>query len=135
MLQPLKQTDYSAVKQLFQDIFDQTEDTLFKQAWKNRTQSMSLGVWEQGLLVGAIIVQPEQTGCIQRIEYLFVHESYRTHGVGGLLLKTVLKNCCTIHLTAVEDLIVRAWYKKHGFHQTSENIFVRLSYTLRSKRI
>ena len=135
MLQPLKQTDYSAVKQLFQDIFDQTENTLFQQAWKNRTQSMSLGVWEQGLLVGAIIVQPEQTGCIQRIEYLFVHELYRTHGVGGLLLKTVLKNCCTIHLTAVEDLIVRAWYKKHGFHQTSENIFVRLSYTLRSKRI
>lgn len=135
MLRPLKQTDYSNVKQLFHDIFDQTEDTLFKQAWKNRTQSMSLGVWDQGLLVGAIVVQPECNSCIQRIEYLFVHESYRTHGVGSLLLKTVLKNCCTIHLTAVEDPIVRAWYKKYGFHQTSENIFVRLSYMLRSKRI
>jgi len=130
-LTTLKQTDYSVVKHLYQDIFDLSEDPHFINAWRQRDTESSIGCFDRGVLVGAAIVGKSF------LKYIFVHRDYQSAGIGSRLLRAVLQNTPNIHLTPVADTKIQAWYIKHGFNPSYEDgdyrIFTRHTHNLRSK--
>ena len=130
MIAPLKQTDYARVKQLFQDIFDMSEESYFMKAWSKRNLVASVGVWHHDTLLAVAIVTSRFEG-VYRLEYVFTHPSRKGEGIGSRLLQHVLDQCPNIHLTSVEDPRIHAWYIKKGFRQTSNYIFTRHSHNLR----
>jgi len=129
MICPLKQTDYTVAKHLFYNIFDQSEDSHFKKAWKNRDSDATLGFWSGGALLGAAIVS---NNCLK---YIYINSSHRGGGTGTALLQAVLAVCPNIHLTPVNDPDVYRWYVKNGFHLSSiegeARIYVRHRHNLR----
>ena len=131
MIAPLKQTDYAVTRQLFQDIFDMSEEPYFMAAWSARNPAASVGVWHQDTLLAAAIVTSRFKE-VYRLEYIFTHPSRKGEGIGSRLLQHVLDHCPHIHLTSVEDPRIHAWYIKKGFRQTSNYIFTRHSHWLRS---
>jgi GNAT superfamily N-acetyltransferase len=130
MILTLKQTDYSAVKHLYQDIFDLSEDPHFIEAWRQRDTESSIGCFDRGVLVGAAIVGKSF------LKYIFVHKNYQSEGIGSQLLRAVLRKMPNIHLTPVSDPKIQAWYIKHGFNLSYEEgeyrIFTRHTHNLRS---
>ena len=119
MIKPLTQTDYRVTKQLFQDVFYMGEDPYFVTAWSSRDKGTSFGYWTHDVLIGAVIVSgPPDGDTCSRLDYIFVHETFRNSGIGTQLLKAVLSLCPHIRLTPVDDPAVKQWYKKHGFHAT-----------------
>jgi len=123
MLRALTQTDYRVTKNLFMEVFDESEEPDFIRAVSK--QRGSLGYFYKGVLVGAAIVTHQQ------LEYIFIHPDFQTFGYGSKLLKEVMKRCPTLFLTAVADPGVRAWYIKHGFQQVGRNTFRITTYHLR----
>jgi GNAT superfamily N-acetyltransferase len=127
---PLKQTDYAAVKQLFQEVFDRKEDKYLAPAWKDRREDASLGLWRDGALLAAAVVRGH---CL---EYIFVSDVCRGGGVGTALLQTILATVPALHLTPVNDPRVIRWYESQGFRlsrQKGENLlYVHRPYNLRS---
>jgi GNAT superfamily N-acetyltransferase len=130
-LTTLKQTDYSVVKHLYQDIFDLSEDPHFINAWRQRDTESSIGCFDRGVLVGAAIVGKSF------LKYIFVHRDYQSAGIGSRLLRAVLQKTPNIHLTPVADTKIQAWYIKYGFNPSYEDgdyrIFTRHTHNLRSK--
>jgi hypothetical protein len=128
---PLKQTDYAAVKQLFQEVFDLNEDKYLSPAWKERREDASLGYWREGALLAAAVVRGN---CL---EYIFVSDVCRGGGVGTTLLQTLLTISPALHLTPVNDLRVIRWYESQGFRLSSQKgirkIMVHTPYALRSR--
>jgi GNAT superfamily N-acetyltransferase len=116
MLRHLTLWDYRVTKQLFQEVFDESEDNFFADAWLQR--NVAVGYWHRGVLLGAALVSSGD-----KLEYIFVHDDYRGKGIGTQILKFILLMRPNLHLTAVTDPGVRAWYVKHGFYQTSENTY------------
>ena len=134
MIAPLKQTDYAVTKQLFYSVFDQTEDSYFRDAWTSRDRPNTLGYWSANrVLLGAAIVSKSYPPT-NRLDYIFVHPEHHGSGIGSAVLDAVLALCPSIHLTAVENPVVRTWYQRRGFHATSAHIFTRHKYPLRSKQ-
>ena len=132
MIVPLKQTDYAVTKQLFYSVFDQSEDSYFKNAWTSRDRMKTLGYWsEDSTLLAAALVSRSypSTNCL---DYIFVHPEHHGAGIGSALLDAVLALSPSIHLTAVEDPVVRTWYERRGFHKSSADIFVRHRYSTRA---
>ena len=129
MIRQLKQTDYTAAKRLFYNIFDQSEDPHFKKAWKKRDPEATLGIWSSGALLGAAIVSNNF------LNYIYIDSSHRGGGTGTALLQAVLSVCPNIYLTPVNDPDVYRWYVKHGFHLSSiegeTRIYVRHRHNLR----
>lgn len=128
MIRPLTSWDYRVTKRLFQQVFDESEDPYFGAAWSQRTTA--LGYMSHGVLLGAAVLTKH------RLEYIFIHEDYRDRGIGTQLLQAALLIQPNLHLMAVTDPGVRAWYVKHGFHPTSEDTYTRHTHHLRplSKR-
>lgn len=132
MIIPLKQTDYAVTKQLFYTVFDQTEDPYFRDAWTSRDRSKTLGYWSNGVLLGAALVSRSYPST-NRLDYIFVDPEYQGDGIGSALLDAVLALSPSIHLTAVENPVVRTWYERRGFHESSDHMFVRHRYPIRSR--
>lgn len=128
---PLKQTDYAAVKQLFQEAFDLNEDKYLSPAWKERREDISLGYWRGSALLAAAVVRGN---CL---EYIFVSDICRGGGVGTALLQTILAECPALHLTPVNDLRVIRWYESQGFRLSSQKgvrkVMAHTPYALRSR--
>lgn len=126
----LKQTDYAAVKQLFQEAFDLNEDKFLAPAWKERREDASLGLWREGALLAAAVVRGH---CL---EYIFVSDACRGSGIGTQLLQAVLAISPALHLTPVNDPRVIRWYESQGFCLSSQKgqkkIYVHRPYALRS---
>jgi GNAT superfamily N-acetyltransferase len=130
---PLVQTDYAAVKRLFNTAFDLNEDKFLVPAWRERRPDASLGIWqEEGTLLAAAVVRDS---CL---EYIFVDDACRGSGIGTQLLQAVLAISPTLHLTPVNDLRVIRWYESQGFRLSSRrndrSIYVRHCYPTRSSR-
>jgi GNAT superfamily N-acetyltransferase len=127
---PLKQTDYAAVKQLFQAAFDLNEDKFLVPAWKGRREDASLGYWRDGALLAAAVVRDH---CL---EYIFVSDVCRGDGIGTQLLQAVLAITPALHLTPVNDLRVIRWYESQGFRLscTQGPIYAHVPYALRSRQ-
>jgi GNAT superfamily N-acetyltransferase len=114
MTRPLKDTDYAITKQLFQSVFDPSEDPYFIDLWKFRNQEASLGIWNTGCLVAAAIVNDG------KLEYIFVDPTQQAQGLGSKLLNAILVVCPNLHLNPVDDPVVCGWYEKKGFQLKSE---------------
>jgi ribosomal protein S18 acetylase RimI-like enzyme len=133
MLRPLKQSDFSAVKRLFHEAFDQSEDKHLHPVWKQRREDASLGIWRSDCLVAAAIVRGTM------LEYICVSSTARGSGIGTQLLQAVMALSPALHLTPVNDPRVIRWYESQGFRLSSQNprgdrkVYVRHPYHLRSK--
>ena len=127
----LAATDYAAVKRLFCEIFDLTEDKYLPAVWRERDVSASRGIWKHGALVAAALVRGN---CL---EYIFVSPAAQGDGYGSTLLAAVLEKRPALHLTPVNDGRVIRWYERHGFHLSSQEgdrrILVRHTYALRPR--
>lgn len=127
----LKATDYAAVKRLFCEIFDLTEDKYLPAVWRERDVSASLGIWKHGALVAAALVRGN---CL---EYIFVSPAAQGDGYGSTLLAAVLEKRPALHLTPVNDGRVIRWYERHGFHlslqEGDRRVLVRHTYGLRPR--
>jgi GNAT superfamily N-acetyltransferase len=129
---PLKQTDYAAVKHLFQEAFDLNEDKFLMPAWKGRREDASLGYWRGSTLLAAAVVRGH---CL---EYIFVSDVCRGGGIGTQLLQTLLSISPALHLTPVNDLRVIRWYESQGFRLSRirgvQQIYAHVPYALRSRQ-
>ena len=130
-IKKLDSTDYFAVKRLFQEVFDLTEDTYLASAWRKRTSEKSLGVWHsEGPLLAAAIVRGNF------LEYIFVSPHAQGEGLGTILLQHVMRLSPAIHLTPVNDDRVIRWYERHGFQLTRRDgdrcVYSRRPWILRS---
>ena len=127
-IKPFIERDANNALSLFLNIFDESEETYFSAAW--RTREIGLGVWTSGRLIAGAIV------CRNKLEYIFVEESFRRLGVGSLLLKEVMRLKPALYLVPVQSSAIFDWYEKHGFYRSSrvDNtvIYVRHPYRLRS---
>ena len=133
MLRPLKQADFSAVKRLFHESFDPSEDKHLHPVWKRRREDASLGIWHGDCLVAAAIVRDHM------LEYICVSSTARGGGIGTQLLQAVIALSPALHLTPVNDPRVIRWYESQGFRLSSQNsrgdrkVYARHPYQLRSK--
>jgi GNAT superfamily N-acetyltransferase len=131
MLRPLKQTDFYAVKRLFHESFDPSEDKYLHPTWKGRRQDASIGIWRDDCLIAAAIVRGTM------LEYICVSTTARGGGIGTQLLQAVLALSPALHLTPVNDPRVIRWYESQGFRLSctrgDRKVYVRHTYALRSK--
>lgn len=131
MLRPLKQADFSAVKRLFHESFDPSEDKHLHPVWKQRREDASLGIWRGDCLIAAAIVRGHM------LEYICVSSTARGSGIGTQLLQAVIALSPALHLTPVNDPRVIRWYESQGFRLSSvrgdRKIYVCHPYQLRSK--
>lgn len=125
MIRALKQTDYRVTKNLFMEVFDESEEPKFIAAFPKRHPLGTIGCFYKGVLVGAAIVTH------QRLEYIFIHPDFQQYGYGSTMLREVMKQCPTLSLTSVTDPGIRAWYVKHGFQQIGDDIFRKHTHNLR----
>ncbi len=130
-LKPLKQTDYRAVKHLFHEAFDLSEDKYLNSAWKKRNEAASLGYWDRGCLIGAAIVRD------LTLEYICVGAAARGSGIGTQLLQAVIQKTPALHLTPVNDPRVIRWYESQGFVLSvvdgDRKVYTRHQYNLRPR--
>jgi GNAT superfamily N-acetyltransferase len=113
---PLRDKDYNDVKTLFKRHFDNIEHANFDSAWKQRNPDSSVGIWDQGLLVGAAVVRHLQ------LEYIFVAASHQGCGLGKLLLESVLDRHPLLYLIPVKDPRIIRWYASYGFRIVGETM-------------
>lgn len=113
---PLRDKDYNTVKTLFERHFDSIEHANFNTAWKQRNPDSSVGIWDQGLLVGATVVRQLQ------LEYIFVAASHQGCGLGKLLLESVLDRHPLLYLIPVKDPRIIRWYASYGFRIVGETM-------------
>ena len=114
-LHPLQPIDYTSVREIFSESFDESENKNFQKAWKERVPSMSIGAYAPyNQLVGFIIVEEGYY-----ISYLAVHPSFQKLQLGTRLLQCVLRKCVSenksVTLIPVKDPSIVAWYQKNGF--------------------
>jgi len=135
MIRPLRQTDYAAAKRMFHDTFDQSEDPYFVEAWRHR--SSSLGVWVSGVLVGVALISGLTHNSMLR--YIYIHEEYRSSGIGTQLLQSVMDANPNLHLVPVDAPEIIRWYEKNGFTLSSRDgprrVYVRHRHALRNKSV
>jgi ribosomal protein S18 acetylase RimI-like enzyme len=113
---PLHDLDYNVTKRLYQATFSVMEDKNFAYAWKHRNRTSSVGIWEGGALLGAVLVRGEQ------LEYIFVSAYHQGCGLGKILLESVLDKHPTLYLIPVKDPRVIRWYETYGFRIIGETI-------------
>jgi len=130
MILPLKESNYNAAWNMFQLIFDASEDSYFQDAWDTRNRHVSLGYWKDATLIGVAIV------CRHRLHYIFVSDQHQQNGIGSKLLQRVLALCPNLHLTSVNNPNIHAWYVKNGFHlsqiEGEYRLYVHHEHNLRS---
>lgn len=135
MIRVLHDTDYMVVKTLFFLTFHISEESYFKEAWRNRTVDRSFGLWKDGCLIGLAIVYDT------KLEYICIVPSQQGSGWGSFLLRHVLSVCPTLYLNPADDPILCRWYERHGFTLSNEEecpsstrrCYVRHGYPTRSK--
>lgn len=134
MIRCLRDTDYHVVKQLFEKVFHLSEMSYFTEAWKDRSQPCSVGLWREGVLIGMAIV------CDNKLEFLCIDPRHQGQGWGSKLLCHVMENCPSLYLIPVDDPVLCKWYERHGFHLSHElemsdctmRYYVRHPYSTRS---
>ena len=114
MIRCLRDTEYYAVKQLFEKVFHLSEMSYFTEAWNRRSQSRSIGLWQEGVLIGMAIV------CGNKLEFLCIDPPYQSQGWGSNMLRHVMENCPSLYLIPVDDPVLCKWYERHGFHLSHE---------------
>ena len=131
MIIPLKESNYNAVHNLFQLIFDKSEDSYFQDAWETRDRHLSLGYWKNKTLIGVTIARNH------RLHYIYVPDEHQQNGIGSELLHRVLALCPNLHLTSVNNPKIHAWYVKHGFSlsqiEDDYRLYVHHNHNLRSR--
>ena len=136
MIRCFHDTDYSIVRSLFERVFHTSELTYFIEAWHNRNESTSVGLWHHGILIGFALM------CRTKLEYLGIDPRYQHQGWGSTLLRHVIHSCPSLYLIPADDLVLCKWYEKHGFHLSHDiqmsdytmRYYVQHPYFTRSKR-
>lgn len=105
--------DYKSVRDIFSQLFVESEDAKFRIAWRHRTRALSMGVYKNKDLVGFALVEKKH------LVFIGIHHDFQSYGLGSKLLRAVLatafNRCHNIHLTPVDNEIVISWYVKNGF--------------------
>jgi ribosomal protein S18 acetylase RimI-like enzyme len=139
VIRPLSTSDYESVKDIFYEAFKESEysDKNCDKSWEDRSVPDSLGVFStKGLLLGfAIVSFQKRNGPNRYLDYLAVHSKFRGHDLGSKLLRHILNICKTlgqsIHLYPVDSERIKAWYRSHGFRDTSHGYMNRHFYNTR----
>ena len=132
--------DYKSAKDIFHDAFDPHALPIkdFGDSWRARSPSDSYGIFSaEGDLLGIAIVSfHKKNGTNRYLDYLAVHSSFRGQDLGSLLLKYIIDICTelksAIHLYPVKNERIKAWYKSHGFRETSDGYMNLHFYETRS---
>jgi GNAT superfamily N-acetyltransferase len=131
MIRPLHDNDCRQVRELFQRIFDRSEYKYYANIWEERTTELCLSIWNKKELHAAALVRNH------KLEYIFVHESYRSSGIGTKLLRAILQKCPSLYLVPVNDERIIRWYESMGFSLSSITgeckCYVHHPYATRSK--
>ena len=115
-IRPLTCLDYASIRDIFSELFVESEDAKFRVAWRHRSRSVSLGIYKNKDLVGFALVKGTQ------LAYIGIHRAYQAYGLGSKLLRAVMSSSFersrNVHLIPVFDPKVINWYVKHGFKLT-----------------
>ena len=119
--------DYKSIKDIFHDAFDCHACSVKDcgDSWRNRSIPDSYGIFStEGDLLGfAIVSFHKKNGTNRYLDYLAVHSSFRGKDLGSQLLRYIIDICkeagTGIHLYPVANPRIKAWYKSHGFRETS----------------
>lgn len=139
MIRALQSSDYRAVKALFIDVFQMSEDDAFVRAWKRREPDMSWAYVVQGSVIGAAIVVVHKQG--PKLEYLFVSEAFQHQGIGTALLDAAVERVfqdydCLALVPAVDNDPLVSWYQRNGFEwaKPKQRLLVRYRSLRKSSR-
>ena len=135
MIRCFHDTDYSIVRSLFERVFHTSELHYFIEAWKNRSESTSVGLWQHERLIGMALM------CRTKLEFLCIDPQYQHQGWGSMLLRYIMKSCPSFYLIPADDIVLCRWYEKHGLHlshdiqmtDTTIRYYVQHPYSTRSK--
>jgi len=127
VIRNLQAQDYKSAKDIFHDAFDPHALPIkdFGDSWRARSAPDSYGIFStEGDLLGIAIVSfHKKNGTNRYLDYLAVHSIFRGQDLGTILLKYILQLCYdqknSIHLYPVNNERIKAWYKSHGFRETS----------------
>jgi GNAT superfamily N-acetyltransferase len=114
MIAQLSCLNYRSVREIFIDIFDESEDPHFQKAWRHRDRERSLGIFnKEKNLVGFVLVEGST------LAYIGVDRDHQSYQYGTTLLRAVLSITRearkTLTLTPVDNKKVVNWYTNHGF--------------------
>lgn len=126
-IRTLKSYDYKAVKDIFYDAFEGPDyaDKNCEDSWRDRSVPDSYGIFSGGKLLGfAIVSFHKKNGTNRYLDYLAIHSAFRGQDLGSKLLTYILDICRekreSIHLYPVPSPRIKAWYKSHGFYETTD---------------
>jgi GNAT superfamily N-acetyltransferase len=122
-IKPLTTFEAKAVRKIFFEIFDESEDVHYNSAWRNRDCSRSLGIFsKENDLLGFSLVEGD------KLAYIGIDPLYQKDKLGTTLLKRVLEiseeQRKHINLIPAEDPRLVKWYGKHGFNVVNEEMLV-----------
>jgi len=114
--------DYRTAKEIFLDVFDNSEYSDFTSAWRHRDKEESLGIYTHyNELVGFALVDYQR-----KLNFIAISPDHQKYKLGTQLLQSILRNCIakskSLFLVPVPSNHVIAWYKKNGFYET--NIYI-----------
>ena len=117
-VKPLTCLDYRTAKEIFLDVFDNSEFSDFTLAWKTKVREESLGIYTSyNELVGFALVDYQR-----KLNFITIHPDYQKYKLGTQLLQKILKNCIErrkgLSLIPVPSDHVIACYKKNGFYES-----------------
>jgi ribosomal protein S18 acetylase RimI-like enzyme len=134
--------DYKSAKDIFHDAFDCHDLPVkdFGDSWRDRSVPDSYGMFStDGDLLGIAIVSfHKKNGTNRYLDYLAVHSAFRGKDLGSQLLRYIIDICkeagTGIHLYPVANPRIKAWYKSHGFRETSGGYMNQHFYPTRVRR-
>lgn len=114
MLRPLCHYDYARCKFMFQNVFDETEDKDFVDAWHNKDET-STCIIEGGIVVAFAIVSGRY------LDYIVTDEEMQGQGYGSALLDHIVSLVPNLYLATAydEDKMLVKWYESKGFYWSS----------------
>jgi ribosomal protein S18 acetylase RimI-like enzyme len=127
VIRNLTTQDYKSARDIFHDAFDIYKISIkkFGYSWRNRSVPDSYGIFStDGDLLGiAVVLFYKENGTNRYLDWLAVHSAFRGENLGLYLLRHVINICkeagTGIHLLPVPNDRIKAWYKSHGFRDTS----------------
>jgi len=132
----LRQSDFPAVKEMFQESFSiPLEDLMI--SWAERSPKNSIGIFVEGKLVGFVIASYHRSsGASMYIDYFALNPEYRGKGVGTNFLLQLVTECYdsngSIHLYPEREELI-PWYERNGFRKTHGGYYVFHSYKTRAQ--
>ena len=112
--------DYAGCKQVYTEVFAETEWPSIQEAWRHRSP---LGCWAvryHGTILGFSLVSTDNI-----IKYISIHPDFQGLRIGSLLLRRILADLCDarcIRLTTAADRRLADWYGRFGFRITNTHI-------------